>query len=459
MRIAQEFPVWQGRWDALESYLTSITVDDATPRAGTLRILLKSLTAFGERQFNFFLDGFDGDKQRYHQLDLSAEFPIDYVLNTTLIQVSYDTDVLERAVQGRQDGGEKAAALELGDQLTHLSLQPAIDAKLIEPTVSLTYFQKSADIRVIPYAPVALVGVPRTVLKQTETLYRDYLAVPHEVGHYVFNHGRFEERSIIDYLRDLVANEPIWLQRWLEEIFADVYGAVVAGPAIAIDFQDMLLTHSRERFIHDDGDHPIEAIRPYIYSKALELLGFEAEAKVLNERWEKWLKQRKAPREFVPFGESESVNYALARHTLDNVVKRMMESVLKDSAEFQTSNNRFWLNPESPTAQSDQYERESLYDRFDAFVESLQSGQKSILPADAVLPELVEHDGPKVAVVATNGDTVNSRGLGLTDTWLDALTELDDKKEKLPMSSPVWLLVLSANNWATQGPNEAWPPD
>ncbi|MBK9051437.1 MAG: hypothetical protein IPL78_11135 [Chloroflexi bacterium] len=42
---------------------------------------------------------------------------------------------------------------------------------------------------------------------------------------------------------------PDWCLNWLEEIFADVYGAIVVGPPIARSCQDILLDNLPEEFL------------------------------------------------------------------------------------------------------------------------------------------------------------------------------------------------------------------
>ena len=60
------------------------------------------------------------------------------------------------------------------------------------------------------------------------------------------------------------------LIQWQEEIFADIYGCLVAGPAIAKSFQDLLFDNYT--LTESDGVHPIPLIRPYIYAKVLETI-------------------------------------------------------------------------------------------------------------------------------------------------------------------------------------------
>jgi hypothetical protein len=51
---------------------------------------------------------------------------------------------------------------------------------------AITYTWTTNTSRVIPYADVALIGLPISVLGNQE----DVLAIPHEVGHFLFWNGK-----------------------------------------------------------------------------------------------------------------------------------------------------------------------------------------------------------------------------------------------------------------------------
>jgi hypothetical protein len=88
---------------------------------------------------------------------------------------------------------------------------------------------------------------------------------------------------------------------WLEEIFADIYGTLIAGPAFALSIQKMLLEKvNRDNLLKDDGEHPIPYLRPFIRTQVLREIADEeekkgnksfatdlrAQAKELEEQWE-----------------------------------------------------------------------------------------------------------------------------------------------------------------------------
>ncbi|MCP4423747.1 MAG: hypothetical protein GY803_04570 [Chloroflexi bacterium] len=413
-----ETAVWPDRWGALKRLLDQLLADLSDP---TSHALVACLDAFGESQYQFFYDGFQNGK-----LLPSAQYPAEYVLRTTLDQVAYDIAVIQRAVQQR--GGSEKATLDKADQLAQLALNLAIDSGLLEETAVLAYFNKSSLIRTIPYAPLALVAVPYTSIAVS----RDFLATPHEVGHYVYRHGD----GVMADLRDLLPLQSDWLCRWQEEIFADVYGCLVAGPVIGLDFQDILFDHSLEQFMSDDGEHPIEAIRPYIYTQVLRELGFTDAANALDERWLEMLAARNNPESFIPWGDFNPVSLAEARVKLEAFTLQIL-NYLTDTREVAPKD--YW-SKDLPANE----DVESLYEQFDTWVKDL--------PAVTVPP--LGEDGDEVGVVE-NSELTNKRHKGDTQTWIDALKQQDSYK----LPPEVWEPVLSSEGWTVAGPGQTWPPD
>lgn len=427
----QSFGAWQARWDALQLALAQIPAVSDIPRHDTIKQLRLCLQAFGGRQFLFFRDGFDPDQQQHRVLEPSVEFPVDYVFNALLQQVSYDMTVIGRAAMDR--AGDEADALAQADQLAQRAIDPAVRAGLIEETAVLTYTNKSANIRNIPYAPLALIAIPYTALGYK----RDLLATAHEVGHQVYRHSRLQRTGFDSILRHEVADGPLWLQRWLEEIFADVYGCLIGGPVMALNFQALLLTHERERFINDDGEHPVEPIRPYIYTTVLSEMGFGAAAGQLEERWESVLEQRGVPATFAlatpePDG-SEAAGFEDAREWVEEVALRILNTVL---APVQDSHSGFW---------SSSVKIDALYDEFEAFLDAVPQAPLAELRAAEKDPQIVgvQRDGRPLA---------NTRRLGETVSWLDMMTGANTRQIVWP--AKVWWHALGAAGWNTSGPDE-----
>ena len=111
--------------------------------------------------------------------------PAEYVLEATARQVGFDIDVMLRSMGQREPGISTAAmreTLDLADKLAADALAGAVRSRLIEETAVLTYFQKTPTIRLLPYVPLALIGIDLTAIHDRAQL----LAIAHEVGHHVY---------------------------------------------------------------------------------------------------------------------------------------------------------------------------------------------------------------------------------------------------------------------------------
>lgn len=285
--MALDYPklsLWYDRWLALDSVMEEMESfykdGNNLPRKNTLLSLVRGLRAFGSAQFQFFYNGFT--KTGKPELELSAKFPPEHVLHVTLEQIGNDLEVFERATIQRLKGtAEEKNALAKADALAWKAIQPAIKKLKKSDVTALTYFHKSPNIRVMPYAKAMLIGVPYTVTRTTV----DYLAIPHEVGHYAFwnmestrdwwknnvasvadQSGKKADKAFRTWWRDRAGN----CSKWWEEIFADIYAALIAGPIEALDFQEQALQHSRAGFLKSKDEHPSPVLRPRIFNKVLK---------------------------------------------------------------------------------------------------------------------------------------------------------------------------------------------
>lgn len=416
MNSSGDLPVWDDRWGAYQDVLADLIDDLPAP---TFKTLAACLQAFGDSQFRFFRDGFGNGR-----LWPSAQYPSKYVLRTTLGQVGYDIGVVDQAAQQRRDGTKKMQqTLHKADQLGQLALNLAINGKLLPQSTVISHFNKSAYVRTIPYAPLALVAVPYTATRVPQ----DYLATPHEIGHHVYRYSP----GLAAGLRTHLPIQPDWLHNWREEIFADVYGCLVAGPVIGLDFQDILFDNDRENFTSDDGDHPVEVVRPYAYVAVLAKLGFPNAAKALEKEWQRKLDARNSPESFIPYGEDAPVSLEEARKKLEAFALQIL-SYLQDDCGIRPDS--FWSQ--------DLGEGEKLSSLYQKFAEWVKR------PLGVTVPDLKE-DGDEVGVVV-NGNLLNKRRKGDTQTWIDDLKRLADT----PLPPTAWQPILSANGWTVKGPED-----
>ncbi len=169
----------------------------------------------------------------------------------------------------------------------------------------LTYFQKVFSIARFAYSTrVPSVAIPLDVW--TDPWH--WMGLGHEIGHYIFwNHPGHPSglKSVITkelYARFLayLGNEewecanrllPLWYE-WVEEIFADILGALILGPAYIrslIAWMCPRLTADSVR--KNDHDHPIALLRPLIQVTTLNKLeGDVFDANSIISDWEEYWK-------------------------------------------------------------------------------------------------------------------------------------------------------------------------
>ncbi len=259
----------EGMLDSLDSALALLAGLDY-PRLETVTELSARLKQFGRQQFDFFSAGFTGTPE--YALEHSRAYPPSAVLARIVRQVGEDAEIILRAAEQRRIPNLRAA-LDLADRLAYRALlaarpvlrDPSSTAETVEDYTVLTYFQKSAEIRVLPYAPIALIGIPMTVLNEP----RDFLAIPHELGHFVYFNRRINHA--VETANRHYADSNAF-DSWQEETFADVLGSLVAGPVMAYDFQELAKNYGRLQFAAADGHgHPPPFLRPLIYTQTLRL--------------------------------------------------------------------------------------------------------------------------------------------------------------------------------------------
>lgn len=294
--------VWARRSAAMSDRIEQAVVrlaDDppAAPYGAILDMgaILKQLDGFHKRMMGFFVDGF----YTSGELEPSALFPPEYVLEQILLQVGFDLNAVSQihdqrmgVTQGPEELRQPAIfALARGDCLAAAALYPARAAGILDSNVAaLSYYQKSIRIRVMPYAPACLISMPYSVTLAE----RDYLALPHEAGHYVYRHGSLDgKRPIYMELEDAFADEPDWVRPWIEELFSDIYGTIIGGPAVALSFQDLQMAETGADFVHSDGVHPTPIVRSHIFHKVIEAANprLAPYATLLRLRWEAILAQ------------------------------------------------------------------------------------------------------------------------------------------------------------------------
>lgn len=216
---------------------------------------------------------------------------MDGVLATIVAQMAEDAEIIIRAAQQRSMPG-LATNLEFADKLAYHALTPALNSLTGlggkhhgEEWTVITYYQKSHEIRVIPYAPVALVGIPLRALIED----RNLLAIPHEIGHFIYYRRQIDPSNVPLNRHYTVGSDGI--RKWQEEVFADVCGLLLAGAVMVFDFQELSKRYNRDAFVELEDHHPSPFLRPLIYSYALRERGDQSEKDAANRFDERWGKE------------------------------------------------------------------------------------------------------------------------------------------------------------------------
>ena len=421
-------------------------VRDARRRSALLG--LHCLGAFAARQFALFDQGFTSGA-----LTPDQQFPPAFLLEATARQVGHDIDVFLRTI-GQRDPENSTAAmrdtLALADRLAAAALAPAVRQQLIEETAVLTYFEKTPTVRLLPYVPLALIGIDLAAIHNTSRL----LAIAHEAGHHVYrqmtvNYTVDVDEQVAERMAAPVAAEappPAWLLAWEEEIFADVYSVLVAGPVVGLSIQEMLMAEMPALLLHDDADHPLGALRPEIAVLVLQKLAaldrnaaarLQTSADRLARQWRSYLAEHKIAESFTPAGGGAPIAFKDARRHLDAHIGSLLRGKLAPLAGAAPKPER-WSKGLADAAAP----LRELHAQFSAACVQL---------GDDEIPELTLAADKKVAVAPqVAGVKGGQRVVGqIGDPYLDKLRDeaLGGKRKLAPGA---WKAVFLAGDWVTE---------
>lgn len=451
----------------LEKHLPTkkIPEQETFSREYTILTLQNCLRAFSDKLFDYFYDHISADK-----LEESADFPFEYALDTVLDQISNDIGLIQKATHQRQDASNQGI-LNLADFLAYKALEPMLppvvtgaELQLRSDTTVLTYFQKTVSVRIIPYAPVVLVGIPYSCLNDK----KDLLAIPHEIGHYIYRHALFNGENIADFLR---ADDsfPAWIQNWFEEIFADVYGALIAGPVLGLSFQDLQLNMRTESFYTDDGEHPVPLLRPYIYMNVIEHApSIGSWAGKLRANWSQCLLDKRDDK--MATKNPRLMYKEILPGVFDNTVERKIQ--LKGYSELYKVED--FISIENPPVNGEAVKPlDKIIGKIQhKLLEHISNGSwtPAIAPGEATVDDLYAEFMSHVATLSVNPvPELSISGqdrivVGNNQTHLKvgelmrATNEPVSAPEVLPpegqvVSKQKWLRKLDARGWATRGPD------
>jgi hypothetical protein len=223
---------------------------------------------------------------------------------------------------------------------------------------------------------------------------------------------------------------------WLEEVFADVYGALIAGPVLALDFQELVYDNSN--LDEDDGDHPVGAIRPFIYTDTLERIQdkngpvFPKSAQALANKWQAATKKRGKIKHFRPKkgGMDGIVTLDEARAHLHEII----EIILKLLQPMQATP---WSNDSDNTDTA-------LYGSFREDI--LGELERTPLTFQSQPPE---SDMESVTLNLENNTIEWTEGKPLVK-WFSLFA--DAHQRNLTLLPETWSTLLEGSGWAVGGP-------
>ncbi len=422
--------------------------------------LLEALAKFFDEAFTFFLDGFYLHEET--TLVESRDFPKRFVVRSLLDQVSFDLDILQQTIHQRQRNiddhcTQQGRTLFMADRLAALALEPAIRAGYVpRSTFAVTYLNRRIEARLVPYSNTLLIGVAFSTMQLEGMPTRDYLALPHEVGHHIFWNGMLPgtTRPISEAVADRARKAKIyrrnWRMKWVEEIFADTYALLVAGPVSVLDFQDMLDDDVPTHFTRDTNKHPIPELRPLILSRILRQITddqdqvlYQRAPDKLDQNWRQHLDKDPAEASYLLRRRYKKVGKQII-DDLDHLIEIILD-ILKDVRPGMAENLPWSLELEDEQTLGDLYEqfRTLAYrDEETAYFNLLEKMLDESLKEPAL--EALENGGGQ--------DGVPNKVLRELPAFYRRLYSLAQTKDEHEVSTRDWVQLVIFQGWSKEGP-------
>ncbi|RMD97452.1 MAG: hypothetical protein D6816_17540 [Bacteroidetes bacterium] len=218
-----------------------------------------------------------------------------HLIRACFQRVAADHEIIQQAaiqrrwnkhLDGRFHMSQQAMELLVMDKLAWQAIAPfqhLLENKARQLAV-ITYLSERTHIHHVPYAPdFVLVGLSYDRVPPASSLFEDtavshhdfpsaeLLAIPHEIGHHIYEHGCLSDGKTFSQISEQFRDNPYYA--WCEELFADLYGCVVAGPLSVLGMQALLISLDRQRFWKDDEEHPTPLLRVFLMAEMLRVLG------------------------------------------------------------------------------------------------------------------------------------------------------------------------------------------
>jgi len=396
--------------------------------------------------FNCFTDDIGNNLKKIDYVASDgAYYYFGYILNTILRQVGTDLYLVQEVFDQRRyycSHNEQVKTLYYADRIGEYALRPAIQAGYLKAdTMVVTHIQQQIETRIIPYHNTVLLAIPFWIYSD-DPFY--YLALPHEMGHYFYWHGTApnQEKQVYEMLQQNLIAQGLqhhdWRWHWLEELFADLYGCLIAGPINVLYFQELLIDSSPEVFCGDIDTHPIPELRPLIQTQMLRLISkiydLPFSVSMADQLDTHWLTRKQIPddilEEFFRIN-TPSKSIKIAGQEIINQLNEVIQTILETLSDMKP-----YLKPWS-------------YDN-SAPLETLD---------DVVLTKQFEHFAWKKIFVIKDSDTLednNETKSEIIDSSAEFIQRIETVVQefrntpKQSQSMPIdkWLDIIFVNGWS-----------
>lgn len=152
--------VWETRWQTLETLLNALArqyqhAAQEDPWMQTMHGLILCLKAFGQSQFYFYYSDLFHNQSECHVFVQ----PKEHLMHAMLEQITHDMALFQKAIGQRRQANLRPS-LSKADQLAQHALNQATEFETIKAKQVVTYFDPSAAMRILSYAPIILIALP-----------------------------------------------------------------------------------------------------------------------------------------------------------------------------------------------------------------------------------------------------------------------------------------------------------
>lgn len=271
-------------------------------------------------------------------------------LDSAVRSLQREWEVLSRVCEQRQIGQYQRvlAAADTDARMYYARYRGSkrtFDGKPLEP---VTYLGKAFEIIRSPVYLFPFVSIPFYVLNNPNR----WLAIAHEIGHHIYwssldyPANRQAQKLLkqtllntlivnledIDEFQEAAQLVQIWT-RWIEELFADIMGTMLAGPAYAVSALDIMEERGSDldALTFDDGEHPIPYLRPLIVLTTLQWIAEKSDSPPILDQLIQQLERRWAVAIADQRSNIEDRRHPLTGHKMREIevpIARIVRSIL-----------------------------------------------------------------------------------------------------------------------------------